>query len=644
MISPDDDQTAPETPITPSVPVTPTKPAMAPQIPQTDPSKAITAPQAPQAPAIGATDTNPAGQLGQLPGVNALPPAMTTPDPLAFGPMGTPPTAPNSPTPSAPSIPSSLATSPPTYPNSPLPTTPQVGGVTTGPGAQIAAIGAPAAAPGANLSSFYDSSVGGVYGAGAGGNVFLPDGTMANPNSLPSGYSLTPEAKSRLQAGFAVQLQPGGGATYLNTAAVNPSGLNQTGGVGTSNGTVEFNSNNPDSMVAAQNAGYVPQAAPTASATAGAQAAAAPWQNFSPAAPPASPASPASTPASPAAGPADTPQLPPDLSAPVGSLAPPTTLGAIPSVGGPAPAPASIPQTDGSQSAIAPQVGGAATPAADTSPSLLNSRAPDTNTSSLLPTLSAITNGASTTSPAAAVNLSPTDPNNPLTNSTITPGQMADRQALARQSFSDFTNATDPAYQAALRSATQASAAAGGLGSGMLRTSYGNLENNRAQQLDTAKNQFLTAADQGSIDDAWKAIQLAQQQQQFQSGQQGTAFNQNVQEQELQDALTNSSFGRSLSTLNAGQTGNPTQTNLALSAIFGGQSSDAAKALAQLLSGSTANANSTGSGGISDLLKALGIGGGGAAGAAAGGTTTSAGSAAPPDDWSTFTDSPEDYL
>lgn len=77
-----------------------------------------------------------------------------------------------------------------------------------------------------------------------------------------------------------------------------------------------------------------------------------------------------------------------------------------------------------------------------------------------------------------------------------------DRVALAKQMFDTFQQSTDPAYQLMMRQATQKAAATGGLGSGGLRTDYGNLTNQRAQDLTTKQNQLIQQAISDSVNDA----------------------------------------------------------------------------------------------------------------------------------------------
>lgn len=187
--------------------------------------------------------------------------------------------------------------------------------------------------------------------------------------------------------------------------------------------------------------------------------------------------------------------------------------------------------------------------------------------------------------------LSTVTPDNALTNQQIQVAPTADRFALANQKFSDFVNSSDPAYQAALREATQRSAAAGGLGSGMLRTSYGNAELARENAMNTARNQFMTDALQGTIGDAYNNAQLAAQQQGFQNQQQQQAFQQAVTQQQLQDQLTNSAFARASQQLASGSTGSPVDTGLLLSNLFGNQASQAGSAVSGIANGLQAQQN-----------------------------------------------------
>lgn len=182
------------------------------------------------------------------------------------------------------------------------------------------------------------------------------------------------------------------------------------------------------------------------------------------------------------------------------------------------------------------------------------------------------TPGASS-SYAPGVSLTPTTVDNALTNDTIAPGPMADRFKIAQDEWQNFVNATQPQYDAQIRDAERNAFGAGRGVSGALRTSLGDLANQRLLALDTQKNAFLNKALSGSIEDAYRNIGIAQQQQGFQAGQQSTAFNQALQQ------------------LLAGSSGDPTQTALILSSIFGGQGQNLGQALGNYTAAQQANQN-----------------------------------------------------
>lgn len=106
-------------------------------------------------------------------------------------------------------------------------------------------------------------------------------------------------------------------------------------------------------------------------------------------------------------------------------------------------------------------------------------------------------------------------------NESLTPigvGDLPDRQALAGQMFDQFARSTEPAYEATLRQANRFGAANGMLNSGALRTEFGNLANQRNQQLDLAREGFLTNALEGTIGDAWNRVGLDERNQQRRIG------------------------------------------------------------------------------------------------------------------------------
>jgi hypothetical protein len=160
-------------------------------------------------------------------------------------------------------------------------------------------------------------------------------------------------------------------------------------------------------------------------------------------------------------------------------------------------------------------------PAAEFSPR----NAPMTSTSVPTPSPTAPTPAA----PGGGPTLTPTDPNNPLTAQTITPGSLADRFKLAQDRFATFASGTEPAYQSALRDANRMGAAQGRLGSGDLRTSFGDLALNRSRDLTNSRDNLFQNALEGTIGDAWNGIGLAERQQGFQNQQQQQAFEQALQ-------------------------------------------------------------------------------------------------------------------
>lgn len=168
-----------------------------------------------------------------------------------------------------------------------------------------------------------------------------------------------------------------------------------------------------------------------------------------------------------------------------------------------------------------------------------------------------------------------TDPSNPLTERTIQRDPLVDRFNLARQQFDTFVQATDPQYQAALRQANRYGAATGRLGSGDLRTDFGNLAQQRDLQLRTAQNEFLQNALGGSIEDQFRDIGIAQQQQGFQNQQQQQAFENELRRLGFTEDMLNSAFGRALQQYMAGQqggTGSATGIQVGQNQVAQGQS------------------------------------------------------------------------
>ncbi len=273
----------------------------------------------------------------------------------------------------------------------------------------------------------------------------------------------------------------------------------------------------------------------------------------------------------------------------------PSSGGAAPALPSAAPAPLPAPSSPG------------APPAAPTPPGLPGP-APAPSSGAPLGTPKPAYNVA----PSSAPTLTPTDPNNPLTNQTIDYGPLADRFKVAQSELDNWNKTSDPQFQADLRAAMQKAAAGGALGSGMLQTGLGDIALSRETQRQGMGTSFLNNALTGTIQDAKDRTSLAERQQGFQAGQQGTAFNQGVTEAQLEDQLTGNQFQRELQKLIAGSSGNPADTQLALSGIFGNAGADASNALSGLIKGKTANGASDASSGnyFAELLKQL-LGGGG---------------------------------
>src|ERR1051325_10859471 len=187
-----------------------------------------------------------------------------------------------------------------------------------------------------------------------------------------------------------------------------------------------------------------------------------------------------------------------------------------------------------------------------------------------------------------------------------------DRNKLALDQWQQFAEGTNPEYQAALRSATQRAAGAGRIGSGMLRTDYGNLANQRAQQLDLAKRGYMSDALKGSIEDQFRKAGLL-------SGLEGQLFGQeqsqrgelrgergyqgSLEEQAYQRALdqymmerqaVQDRWQRGLQSLSVGESGNPADYLGRMAEQWGGLDPAMIAILAQSLGqrgGSTGGAN-----------------------------------------------------
>lgn len=189
--------------------------------------------------------------------------------------------------------------------------------------------------------------------------------------------------------------------------------------------------------------------------------------------------------------------------------------------------------------------------------------------------------------PNASASLAPVmtkvDPANDLRSQQITPGEGIDRFKLANEQFDTYSKSTDPAFQLALRRANEAAAATGRLGSGMLRTSFGDLGNQRSLDLQNERDKLFQDALSGSVQDAQTRFQDLMQEQGYQTGAQNQAFNQNVTGQTLQNNLTNSAFQRALQMMQSGYSGDPGLAMQYMSALESGNAEAANQALQKLL-------------------------------------------------------------
>lgn len=217
--------------------------------------------------------------------------------------------------------------------------------------------------------------------------------------------------------------------------------------------------------------------------------------------------------------------------------------------------------------------------------------------------------GSPTAAPYAnAATITPGGPSD-YTNKTITPGAGVDRLKLANDVFESSAKASDPYYQKTLRDANSAAGANGQLGSGELRTSLGDAASNRALNLDTLRSGLMHDATSGSIEDQYKNIGIAQQQQGFQSGQQQTAFNQATTQAQLEEALRSGDFSRAAQMLALGNAGNPSDTALSLANSYGQQAGAAGNAVSSLVGNSVRNNNTTTPDWLQQLLANSGGGG-----------------------------------
>lgn len=209
------------------------------------------------------------------------------------------------------------------------------------------------------------------------------------------------------------------------------------------------------------------------------------------------------------------------------------------------------------------------------------------------PPIPLATGGTGTTAPYATLSAITPGGATDYTDKTITPGAGVDRVKLANDVFESSAKASDPYYQKALRDATSAAAGNGQLGSGQLRTSLGDEASNRALQLDTLRSGLMHDATSGSIEDQYKNLDIARQQQGFQAGRQDTAFTQGTQQAALEEALRSGDFSRAAQMLALGNAGNPSDTALQLAGSYGNQAGAAGSAAGNLISNAVRNSGTS---------------------------------------------------
>lgn len=218
-----------------------------------------------------------------------------------------------------------------------------------------------------------------------------------------------------------------------------------------------------------------------------------------------------------------------------------------------------------------------------------------TPAASLAPDVAPVQNQTPAVAPAApptvpGVSTSPLDPNGGLLNASILPDANApDRVKLAQTEFQNYLDQQLPEYQAKLRGAFSDNAAMGRLGSGQLATSIGDLDLAAQRDANAKMSDLTTAATTGTIADRQQALANAKDERNYEANRSDTAYGQGVNNLNLEDALTNSAFGRALAQHSAGQANSPTTTEELLSQIFGQQATGAGNALGNLVKANASN-------------------------------------------------------
>jgi hypothetical protein len=189
----------------------------------------------------------------------------------------------------------------------------------------------------------------------------------------------------------------------------------------------------------------------------------------------------------------------------------------------------------------------------------------------------------------AGVGLNQIDPNADMRNTSVLPTDAVDRGKLVDDRFKNYLSGALPEFQRKLRGTFQDNAAMGRLGSGQLATSVGDLDLNAQREANQTYSDLTSNAAEGSIQDARNNRNEYRNERDYQGGLENQAYNRGIQGVTLEDALTNSAFGRSQAQNAAGQANSPTSTMELLSQIFGQQATGAGQAMAGLVSGNAKN-------------------------------------------------------
>jgi hypothetical protein len=179
---------------------------------------------------------------------------------------------------------------------------------------------------------------------------------------------------------------------------------------------------------------------------------------------------------------------------------------------------------------------------------------------------------------------------------------------IATQEYQTFAAQTDPSYQLALQQANQQGAAEGTEGSGQLRTSYGNLANQRNLQLEgeqqtlmqqalqgteadqTANLSALTSTQNADVSAESTANQQLDEQQTYQTQLSEQAFTNALQQYEAEQAAQQQSFNQGATLTELGDAGNPATIIAALASEYGLDPTTAASLAQQMGISSTPSA------------------------------------------------------